>query len=59
MQLGEEDNRLDESGWSKPFHPKAASCSNNLQEVCQYRVASSLMFTDLAQLEEDNRLDET
>ena len=29
----------------------------NLQQVCKYQVAASLMFTDLMQLDEVNRLD--
>ena len=34
----------------------AASCSNNLQQVCKHQVASSLVFTGLLQLEKFIRL---
>ncbi len=36
-----------------------ASCFINLQQDCKYQVAASLMFTDLMQLDEVNRLDTT
>ena len=43
----------------KTFYPQAvdAGCFNNLQQVCKYQVVSSLIFTDLMQLDESNRLE--
>ncbi len=35
------------------------NCFINLQQVCKYQAAASLMFTDLMQLDEVNRLDTT
>ena len=34
------------------FNKLDASCDNNMQQVCKYQVASSLIFTDLMQLDE-------
>ena len=40
-------HRLDPSGLSRIcIHKLDASCFNNLQQVCKYQVASSLIFTD-------------
>ena len=38
------------------IHKLVASCYNNLHQVCKYQVAASLIFTDLRQLDEVNRL---
>ena len=38
------------------IHKLAANCYNNLQQVCKYQVAARLIFTDLLQLDEVNRL---
>ena len=50
-------NRLDASWFSRLFIQKFdASCFNNLKQVCKYQLATSLIFTDLLQLDEVNRL---
>ena len=38
------------------IHKLDASCFNNLQQVCKYQVAASLIFTDLLQLDEIDKL---
>ena len=38
------------------IHKLAANCYHNLQQVCKYQVATNLIFTDLLQLDEVNRL---
>ena len=43
--------------WKHFIHKLQSSCFNNFQRVCKYQVGTSLIFTDLMQLDEVNRHD--
>ena len=51
---------MDSSRMSRLFiHKLAACCLNNLQEVCRYSIAHTLVFIHFMQIDEANRFDAT